>query len=248
MLSVTHRQAPAGAVQSTPRLRLVGSDVAEAGEEPRVEDASAAVTQPGLDTSPRADESLLRELVERIRAGDRVAFDRFYCLTRRDVARTLQHLVGRGRGDIEDLLQETYLQLLTALRSFRGEASARTFVYRVCANVALMHLRWRRRRPEESTAEPPEPRAVPGAPDPESEAARREAARMVEEALEALGPKKRLVFVYHELCGLGPEEIGRIAGTSPNTVRSRLHHARLEFHEAMRKLMAARQGGADGVR
>ncbi len=45
---------------------------------------------------------------------------------------------------------------------------------------------------------------------------------------------------------MGPEEIAEAVGTSPNTVRSRLHHARLEFAEAMKRLLAARKGGADG--
>jgi len=38
-----------------------------------------------------------------------------------------------------------------------------------------------------------------------------------------------VVFVYHELHGMGPEEIAQIVGASYNTVRSRLHAARLDF-------------------
>ncbi len=93
-------------------------------------------------------------------------------------------------------------------------------------------------------AEPPE--RVSTSPDPEGEAARREAAKLVDRALEGLTAKKRIVFVYHELCGMGPEEIAEAVGTSPNTVRSRLHHARLEFNEAMKKLLAT--GGGHGLR
>jgi RNA polymerase sigma-70 factor (ECF subfamily) len=208
-----------------------------------------------LSTAPQganADhrEALLRSLVERIRENDLAAFDQLYLLTRDEAARTLFHLVGR-RTEIEDLLQETYLRLLTAVKTFRGEARFRTFLYRVCANVALMHLRWRRRRPEDAMAEIPEPDpAGHSSQGPESEASRREAARLVEAALEGLTAKKRVVFVYHELCGMGPEEIAQVVGTSPNTVRSRLHHARIEFHEAMQKLLKASRpvGGEDAVR
>lgn len=181
------------------------------------------------------DEAELVRLVRRVQAGDLPAFERLYQLTRADAARTLSHLVG-NRMDVEDLLQETYLRLLTALKAFRGEARFRTFFHRVCANVALSHLRSRRRRPEDSFAEPPETQA-PGE-DPEHAAARREAERMVEAALERLKPKKRLVFVYYELWGMTPDEIAVTVGSSTNTVRSRLHHARLEFHEALRRQLA----------
>jgi RNA polymerase sigma-70 factor (ECF subfamily) len=157
------------------------------------------------------------------------------------VARTLVHLVGR-RPDLEDLIQDTYLRLLTAVKSFRGESQFRTFLYRICANVALSQLRWWRRRPEEPMADLPE--VVSPVADPEGAAQRAQAGRLVQAALAKLTAKKRIVFVYHELCGMGPEEIAEAVGTSPNTVRSRLHHARLEFAEAMKRLLTARNGVA----
>lgn len=187
-----------------------------------------------------ADEAELLRLALRAREGDLPSFERLYQLTRADAARTLCHLVG-NRVDVEDLLQETYLRLLSALKGFRGESRFRTFFYRVCTHVALSHLRWKRRRPEDSVAEPPETLAPEE--DPERVAARREAARLVELALERLKPKKRVVFVYYELCGMTPDEIAEAVGSSANTVRSRLHHARLEFNEAMQRLLEQRRPG-----
>jgi RNA polymerase sigma-70 factor (ECF subfamily) len=192
---------------------------------------------------PAADEPQLHLLVRRVQEGDLTAFEQLYQLTRVDAARTLRHLVG-NRAEVEDLLQETYLRLLTAVKGYRGESRFRTFFYRVCSNVALSHLRWKRRRPEDSYAEPPEVESL--GEDPEHAAARRQAARLVETALERLKPKKRIVFVYYELCGMSPDEIAEAVGSSVNTVRSRLHHARLEFHDAMSRLLATRPGGTHG--
>jgi len=193
-------------------------------------------------TPARSEDAVLCALARRVQEGDLSAFDQLYQLTREDVARTLCHLVGR-RPDLEDLVQDTYLRLLTAVKSFRGESQFRTFLYRVCANVALSQLRWWKRRPEEPMAEVPE-RASP-AENPEGAAERAQAARLVQAALGRLTAKKRIVFVYHELLGMGPEEIAEAVGTSPNTVRSRLHHARLEFADAMKRLLTARKGVAD---
>lgn len=180
----------------------------------------------------RLDEALCAVLIERIRQGDVAAFDRLYRHTREDVARTLLHLAGR-RADLEDLLQETYLRLLRAVHSFRGECAFRTFLYRVCANVAMSHLRWRWRRPEELMDVLPD--AESPHRTPEEEASRRQAVQLVHAALETLTAKKRIVFVYHQLLGMKPEEIAETVGASVNTVRSRLHHARLEFHEALQR-------------
>lgn len=182
---------------------------------------------------PTALEAKLLRLVERIRADDILAFEELYKLTRDDVARTLSHLMGR-RTDLEDLIQETYLRLLKAVPNFRGESQFRTFLYRVCANVALMHQRWWRRRKEDLVDELPD---QAGGEDPEAAAEAAESSRLVQKALSKLTAKKRIVFVYHELCGMGPEEIALAVDCSYNTVRSRLFHARLEFTRELRALV-----------
>ena len=181
-------------------------------------------------------EARLLRLVDRIKKDDVLAFEELYRLTRDDVARILFHLVGH-RPDLEDMIQETYLRLLKAVPGFRGDSQFRTFLYRVCANVALMNLRWWRRRREDLTAELPE--GIDFGEDPERAAQAAQASRLVHRALEKLTAKKRIVFVYHELCGMGPEEIAQATGVSYNTVRSRLHHARIEFTEALRELTRA---------
>ncbi|MEW5739445.1 MAG: RNA polymerase sigma factor [Myxococcota bacterium] len=201
--------------------------------------SASAIPLPRLIPTPpptAQGEARLLRLVERIKDDDALAFEELYRLTRDDVARTLFHLVGR-RPDLEDLVQETYVRLLKAVPAFRGESQFRTFLYRVCANVALMHLRWWRRRREDAVEDVPDRIAL--GEDPERAAQAAQAAKLVHQALATLSAKKRIVFVYYELCGMGPEEIAQAVGSSYNTVRSRLHHARLEFTEALRRLTRA---------
>ncbi|MBI5546088.1 MAG: RNA polymerase sigma factor, partial [Deltaproteobacteria bacterium] len=166
-------------------------------------------------------------LVARVRDGDLAAFDQLYRRTRQDVHRILYHLVG-ANADMDDLIQETFIQLLKALRTFRGEARFSTFLYRVCANVSLMHLRSGRRRKEDPVEELPETPAGPTA-DPERSAQAAQAAQMMSQALERLAPEKRMVFVYHDFLGMKPEEISESLAIPVNTVRSRLGRAREEL-------------------
>ncbi len=181
-----------------------------------------------------SDADPLLPLVEAARDGDLAAFDALYRRTRSEVHAVLYRLVG-SNADMEDLVQEAYVQLLKALKGFRREARFSTFLYRVCANVGLMHLRSQRRRPEDLVAEVPES-ASGHAGDPERAAQVAAAARMLQVALDQLDPKKRVTFVYHDLLDMKPEEIALALDTSPNTVRSRLNRARAEVADIVAKL------------
>jgi RNA polymerase sigma-70 factor (ECF subfamily) len=193
------------------------------------------MSSPERSAAPSAAEpGDLQRLIARVREGDLAAFDALYRRTRLDVQKVLYQLVG-ANADMEDLIQETYIQLLTAVKRFRGESRFSTFLYRVCANVGLMYLRSKRRHPEDPTDQLPE-REVPGAMGPEDHARVEEAARMMRLALTELTPKKQVVLVYHDIMGMGPEEIAAAVGTSANTVRSRLFHARKEFAVVVARL------------
>lgn len=130
--------------------------------------------------------------------------------------------------DLEDLLQESYLQLMRALKQYRGEARVTTFVHRVCMNVGLMYVQSKRRRPEELMAELPD-RSTHESEGPERAAISSQALSVLQRALATMSEDKASVFAYHDVLGLKPEEIAEIAQCPVNTVRSRLHRARAEF-------------------
>lgn len=169
----------------------------------------------------------LKPLALAAREGESLAFTQLYERTRDQAWRALYRVVGPSP-DLEDLLQESYIQLMRALKTYRGDSRVTTFLHRVCVNVGLMHLRGKRRRKEEATDEVPE-HPTDERHDPERAAQVTQAASLVQRALGKLSEDKAAVFAYHELLGLKPEEISELVDCPVNTVRSRLNRARQDF-------------------
>ena len=176
----------------------------------------------------------LRTLALAARDGESVAFTQLYERTHEQAWRVLYRVVGQSP-DLEDLVQESYIQLMRALKTYRGDSRVSTFLHRVCVNVGLMYLRGKRRRKEETTDEVPES-PTDERHDPERAAQVKQAAALVQQALSQLSEEKAAVFVYHELLGMKPEEISELVDCPVNTVRSRLNRARQDFTEVVVKL------------
>jgi RNA polymerase sigma-70 factor (ECF subfamily) len=177
----------------------------------------------------------LEALLERCRTGERAAMGELYRLYRNEVARNLSRVLGprnSGRGDLEDVTQDVFIEVFRSLGRFRGDAKLSTWLYRVCVNVALQRLRKRKRQAEISDEDVPE--SLHGMRDDQTperalDATRRVAA--VYRILDELAPKKRMVFILHEIEGREPKEIAGIVGSNVLTVRTRLHYARKEFYD-----------------
>lgn len=196
------------------------------------------LTLPRMATDSIAVADPLRALALAARDGEGVAFTQLYERTRELAFRVLYKVVGNSP-DLEDLVQESYLQLMRALKGYRGDSKVTTFLHRVCVNVGLMHLRSKRRKPETPTAadELPETSA-PDTDDPERAAQVKQAAVLVQNALSTMSEDKASVFVYHDLLGMKPEEISELVDCPVNTVRSRLNRARVDFTAAVKHLKA----------
>lgn len=182
------------------------------------------------------------DLVARCQRGDKEALGEFYRLYRAEVARNLHRMLGPGRVDLEDVLQEVFIEVFRSIARFRGDARVTTWLYRVCVNVALQRLRKRKRRNEVSSEGLSE-RApdLQTAETPERDLDTRRRLDAVYRLLDELSPKKRVVFILHEIEGREPKEIAGIVGAPVLTVRTRLHYARKEFYA-----LAARDRRLDG--
>ena len=167
------------------------------------------------------------DLLGRCQRGDKEALGELYRMYRAEVARNLHRVLGPGRGDLEDVLQEVFIEVFRSIGRFRGDAKITTWLYRVCVNVALQRLRKRRRRAEVSSDDVGE-RSTDETPERDLDNRRRLDA--VYRILDELSPKKRVVFILHEIEGREPKEIAGIVGAPVLTVRTRLHYARKEFY------------------
>jgi RNA polymerase sigma-70 factor (ECF subfamily) len=172
------------------------------------------------------------ELVGKARSGDRTAFRQLFERHRADVARLVYRMVG-PRADLEDLVQEVFVQVHRSLRDFRGESRFSTWLHRVTVNVVLMQRRAERSRPA-LTDELPITLEDASSVHPDDEAERRARIAAFFELLAKITEKKRVVFVLHDLEGKSPAEIADIVGAPVLTVRTRLFYARRELETMMR--------------
>jgi RNA polymerase sigma-70 factor (ECF subfamily) len=182
--------------------------------------------------SVSSSEDAVPSYVVRAQTGDTAAFRELYSTHRRAVTRLVSRLAGPHR-DVDDLVQEVFLQVFRSLPSFRREARFSTWLHRVAVNVVLMHLRARRCRVHASAELSPEHHAHDD--NPLAHAERLERQRALYRHLDRLSEKKRAVFILHELEGLPPQEVAALVGSNVLTVRTRLFYARQELLAAMGK-------------
>jgi RNA polymerase sigma-70 factor (ECF subfamily) len=152
------------------------------------------------------------------------------------VARSILH----NDAEAEDALQNAYLRAFSALAGFRGESSLSTWLTRIVANEALQV---RRRQATNSTlgedALPrgadiiPFPTAAQQSDDPERTMAQREICRLVERAIDELPLEFRTVLVARAIEGMSIEDAAESLGIKPETVKTRLHRARLLLKDAI---------------
>jgi RNA polymerase sigma-70 factor (ECF subfamily) len=141
-------------------------------------------------------------------------------------------MTGR-EADLEDIVQEVFLQVFRSLPDFRGQAKFSTWLHRVTVNVVLMSRRRARSRPvltsDETGKHEPEERRLP-----DQEVVRNQRIAAFRRLLDRLSDKKRTVFILHELEGMAPARIAEVVDCPVLTVRTRLFYARRELAEMMR--------------
>jgi RNA polymerase sigma-70 factor (ECF subfamily) len=170
------------------------------------------------------------EQIAACRRGDRGALEAVFRAHAPGLARLLTRIVGPS-AEVEDLLQETFANAITAFASFRGEAQIRTWLHRIAIHVAHQHLRRPRHRRE--VAMPDEEPAAAASSEESPE--RRELARRLYAHLDALDPAKRVALVLYVIEGHTVDEIAVLVGASRTATRSRIFWARRALLRALKK-------------
>jgi RNA polymerase sigma-70 factor, ECF subfamily len=192
--------------------------------------------------------------LEALRSGDEAAFEALVARYHGPLLQLALNYV-RDRGVAEDVVQETWLQVLASLDRFEGRSSLKTWVYGILINLARARRRREsrllpftslfRREGDGPTVDPDRFNregmwtTLPARWDglPESRLLSRETLAKVSAAIQALPEKHREVILLRDVAGLGSEEVANLLQISPANQRVRLHRARAAVRSALEEYL-----------
>ena len=180
-----------------------------------------------------ADQLIDGRVIEACRQGDRAAFQLLF-ETYKDKVFSIAVYSSGDRSLAEDVTQQIFLKLFTAIRQFRGDSEFTTWLYRLVVNACLDERRRRRRLlPWGDTLA----MRNPGDKKPqEKQYARLEVAEAVRAAIGELKPKFRLPILLKYIEGLSYDEIASVMGCSKGTVASRLNRGHSQLAKRLSHL------------
>ena len=172
-------------------------------------------------------------LILRARTGDLAAFDQVMVAHQQKVMGLAWRMLG-NQEDARDAAQETFLRVYKHLNKFDPSQDFAGWLYRIAVNVCRDAARKRGRgnltsfeaeREAGTLAEPVSPHNT------EHSAMHEQERDIVLRALATLTEKERAAIVLRDLEGLPTEEVARILGSTPTTVRSQISTARVKIKQ-----------------
>lgn len=180
-----------------------------------------------LHARRQADLELARQCVR----GEREAQRAFFRAHRARVHCVLYRILGSNR-EIDDLIQDAFVEIFRSLPGFRGDAQLGTWIDRICVRVAQRHFadRGPQRTPSLELVIAEDPAQ---APDRRVEA--REAARRLYALLEQVEPTHRIAFVLHVVDGRSLREVAEAMDASVIATKLRVWRTRKKIEDAARR-------------
>jgi RNA polymerase sigma-70 factor (ECF subfamily) len=164
-------------------------------------------------------------LARRCASGDTAAQRQLFREQRMRVHRTLYRILGSNR-EMEDLIQDVFIEVFRSLERFRGEAKLSTWIARITSRVAMAHIG--RRKPAVESLETV-PEVAAGGPSADTVAEAREAAERLYRALDRVDAVHRIAFSLHVIEGLPLREVADVMEASLVATKSRVWRARREL-------------------
>lgn len=188
------------------------------------------------------DNELDHELVRRVQAGDKGAFDLLVRKYQHKLASVISRYVGDW-AECQDVAQEAFVRAYRAIGNFRGDSAFYTWLYKIAINTAKNWLVSQGRRPptedvqiEDAVHLDAAVRLKDGS-TPERELLRQEIEQTVTRAVDALPDDLRQAITLREVDGLSYEEIAETMNCPIGTVRSRIFRAREAIDARLRPLL-----------
>lgn len=185
--------------------------------------------------SPPPEEPADALLVPAARAGDMRAYDQLVQRYQERIYATVYHMTSNHE-DANDLAQETFIKAYSALKSFKGDSSFYTWIYRIAVNKTINFLKQRRNKISLSLNDldfnienDPELVAFVSDNTPRRDASLAELQEKLNNALQRLSDVHRMVVTLHDVQGMSHEEIANVMECNVGTVRSRLFYARQQL-------------------
>ena len=188
------------------------------------------------------DTEVDNELVERVKRGDKRAFDLLVTKYQRKVYTLVMRYV-RNHGDAEDLTQEAFIKAYRALPTFRGDSQFYTWIYRIAVNTAMNYLSAQSIRPPADDVEVEVAEQIDAGvrlqdhATPLNRLLEEEIAITIRDTIDELPEEMRIAITLRELEGLSYEEIAKAMDCPVGTVRSRIFRAREAIDARLKPLL-----------
>jgi RNA polymerase sigma factor (sigma-70 family) len=179
------------------------------------------------------------EFVEALRQGDAQAFRELVSLYKKRVYNTALGIL-QNEGDAEDIAQEVFIAVFSAVKDFKGDSSLSTWIYRITLTRSLDHLRRSKRQKRWGLltriwggSEDDKAHQVQSFHHPGVQLEQREKAAILFQAIDQLPENQRVAFTLHHVEDLSYKEIAEIMNLSLYAIESLMHRAK---HNLKKKL------------
>jgi RNA polymerase sigma-70 factor (ECF subfamily) len=177
-------------------------------------------------------------VVEECKKGNNEAFEILYRRYNGKVY-AIAYSITKRREEALDVVQEAFTKVFRHLRSFKGDSSFYTWLYRITMNLCIDLTRRSARNQGipyiEGHRDNKEDNVI--AENPSDNLSRKEMMQRLRSAIEQLPFYHRQVILMREIGGMSYEEIAKATKVSKGTVMSRLFHARRKIREKMERYL-----------